>query len=82
MFQEVKTSTADDQNLGVTGGSTFRRVVFIICMALFAIQLARLVATIVNTDAFYDASYLMVGIHEMLNVIMTINYCYVILLIT
>ena len=72
VFQEVKTSTADDQNLGVTGGSTLRRVIFIIIesgMALFLIQLARLVAVIVNTDAADDAYNLIAPIHEMLNVI-------------
>ena len=72
VFQEVKTGTADDQILGVTGGSTLRRVIFIIIesgMALFSIQLARLVVTIVNTDAAHDAFYLIGSIHEMLNVI-------------
>ena len=43
VFQEVKTATADNQNLGVTGGSTLRCVMSIIIesgMALFSIQLA------------------------------------------
>ena len=85
MFQKVKTGTTDDQILGVTGGSTLQPVIFIItesAMALFLIQLARLVLTTMTTDASSDAFYLIGGIHEMLNVIMTINYCYVILLIT
>ena len=73
VFQEVKAATADDQTLGVTGGSTLRRVVFIIIesgMALFSVQLARLVVTIVNTDAANHAAYYLIsGIHEMLNVI-------------
>ena len=85
VFQEVKTATADDQTLGVTGGSTLERVIFIIIesgMALFSIQLARLVVIIMNaTDAATDAYYLIGGIHEMLNVIMTINHYCVILLI-
>ena len=51
-------------------------------MALLAIQLTRLVAVIVITDAADDAYVLITCIHEMLNVIMTINHCYVILLIT
>ena len=58
VFREVKTATANDQILGVTGGSTLRRVVFILIesgMALFSIQLARLVVTIVKTDAAQDA---------------------------
>ena len=85
VFQEVKTGTADDQMLGVTGRSTLQRVIFIIIesgMALFSIQLARLVVTIVDNDAAYDANFLINGIHIMLNVIMTINHYYVILLIT
>ena len=85
VFQEVKTATADDQILGVTGGSALQRVIFIIIesgMALFSIQLARLVAGIVTTDAAADAYYRISGTHEMLNVIMTINHCYIILLIT
>ena len=77
VFQEVKTSTADDQILGVTGGSTLRRVIFILIesgMALFSIQLARLVVTIVLTvtpDPVYAlAAYeLIFAIHQMLNVI-------------
>ena len=84
VFQEVKTGTVDDQISGVTGGSTLQRVMCIIiesAMASFAIQLARLVVTIVNTDGAYDAYVLISGIHPMLNVIMTINHCYVILLI-
>ena len=84
VFQEVKTSIADEQILGVTGESTLQRVIFIIIesgMALFSIQLARLVASIMTTDAAVDAYVLISGIHEMLNVIMIINRCYVISLI-
>ena len=83
VFQEVKTATADDHIFGVTGGSTLRRVIFIITesgLALFSIQLPWLLATIMSTeDAFYALIH---GIHTMLNVIMTINHHYVILLIT
>ena len=86
VFQEVRTSTADDQILGVTGGNTLQRVIFIIIesgIALFSIQLIRLVVTIGATDAqATDANIVITGIHEMLDVIMTINYCYVILLRT
>ena len=84
VFQEVKT-TADDQILGVTGGSTLQRVIFIIIesgMALFSVQLTRLVVAIVTTNAANDAYALISGIHVIFNVIMTINRCYVILLIT
>jgi len=69
VFREVKT-TADDQIVGVTGGSTLRRVMFILLesgMALFSIQLARLVVTIMITDAANDAYNLTLGIHDMLN---------------
>ena len=69
VFQEVRTSTADE---GITGGSTLQRIIFIIIesgMALFSIQLARLVVTTVNKDAFYYAFELILGIHKMLNVI-------------
>jgi len=72
VFQQVKTSTANNRTLGVTGGSRLRRVIFLLIesgMALFSIQLARLVVTIVwgTSDAVYDAFELIVGIHEMLN---------------
>ena len=72
VFQQVKTGTADDRILGITGGSTLQHVIFIIIesgMALFSIQLARLVVTIVTTDAANDAYYLIACIHEILNVI-------------
>ena len=74
VFQQVKISTVDNQMLGVTGESTLQRVIFIIIesgMALFSIQLARLVVTAMTTDS--DASngaYIFItSIHEMLNVI-------------
>ena len=76
VFWEVKVCTAEDRILGVTGGSTLRRVIFILIesgMALFSIQSARLLVTIVGlligTDAPYAAFLLIAGIHEMLNVI-------------
>ena len=74
MSQEIKTCTADDQILGVTGGSTLRRVMFILIesgAALFSIQLARLVVSVNydSTDASRYAFYLISGIHQMLNVI-------------
>ena len=72
MFQEIKTATADNQILGVTGGSTLHRVMFVIIesgMALFSIQLARLVVTIVITDTSMDVFALISSIHGILNVI-------------
>jgi hypothetical protein len=75
VFRGVKSATtSDEKNLGVTGGKTLRSVIFIIIesgMALFAIQLARLVLlsleplTIAETDTYE----FIVTIHEMLNVI-------------
>ena len=41
-------------------------------MALFSIQLIRLVAAFVTTDASNHAFYFLIGIHEMLNVIITL----------
>ena len=67
VFHEVKD---------VTGGRKLRSVIFIIIesgMALFAIQLARLViaATGQGTDAEYDVYQLIVGMHEILNVVIS-----------
>ena len=83
VFQEVKTATPE--TLETTGGSTLRHVIFVIIesgMTLFSIQLAWLVVIIMTMDAAYDAYYFITGIHEMFNVIMTINHFYVILLVT
>ena len=67
VFHEVKD---------VTGGRKLRSVIFIIIesgMALFAIQLARLViyATGQGTDAEEDIYQFIVGMHEMLNVVIS-----------
>ena len=77
IFQEVKSCTADDQILGVTGGRTLRRVIFILIesgMTLFSIQLTRFLVSIVyvltGTNATHSAFIFIFGIHEMLNVIM------------
>ena len=87
VFREFKTAAADNQTSGVPGGGIpLQRVIFILIesgVALFLIQLTRLVVAIVPTDeASNDAFYFITGIHEMLNVIMMIDHCYVILLIT
>ena len=74
VFQKVKTGTADDQISGMTSGNTLGRIVFIIIesgMALFSIQLARLVVTIATTHASEDAYFFIIGIHEMLSVIIS-----------
>jgi hypothetical protein len=67
VFREVKD---------VTGGGNFRSIIFIIIesgMALFAIQLVRLVigATGERTNAEVDIYQLIAGIHEMLNVVIS-----------
>jgi len=73
VFQELKTpSTADDQSSRITGGGTLQRVIFIIIesgMALFSIQLTRLVVSIVPPSNFAanDTYYLIIGIHQMIN---------------
>ena len=67
VFQELKTRSTDNGS-----SSTFQRIIFIIIesgMALFSIQLARLVLTIVSTGTVTDTYYLIAGIHEILNVI-------------
>ena len=74
VFQAVKTSVADGQISGVTAsdGSPLRRVIFILIesgIALFSIQLARLVVIMVGTNAALKAEGLIGPIHEMLNVV-------------
>ena len=70
VFQEVK-GISNEQILGATGRSTLRPIIFILIesgMALFSIQLARLVAGSLTTDGAIKSYNLIVGIHEMLNV--------------
>jgi hypothetical protein len=77
VFREVKSvTTSNEKFLGVThaGGRKLRSIIFIIIesgMALFAIQLLRLViaATGPGTNAEQDIYTLIIGIHEMLNVV-------------
>ncbi|KAF8811392.1 hypothetical protein BYT27DRAFT_7134400 [Phlegmacium glaucopus] len=70
VYREIK-SASHDQILGFTGGSKIRTVIFIVIesgMALFSIQLARLMATIfIMTDAGGQAFDIIVPIHQMLN---------------
>ena len=57
VFRQVKT-TSDDHILGITGGSTLWRIVFVLIesgMTLLVIQVLRMVTTLVNTDAAGDA---------------------------
>ena len=81
VFLEVKaTVTSVERTLGSTGGIEFRHIIFIIIesgMALFAIQLVRIVLSILvlepvlGMQGYYSmvASVLVVGIHQMFNVI-------------
>ena len=77
VFREVKdVTTSNEQPLGITGGNKLRSIIFIIIesgMALFAIQLVRLViaATGLGTDPEEDIDELIIGIHEMLNVVIS-----------
>ena len=75
VFREVKdVITSDEKSLGVTGGSKLRSIIFIITesgMTLFAIQLVRLAAgaTGLGTNGEENIYQLIIGIHEMLNVV-------------
>lgn len=81
LFREVKpegtSTTLNIRSLGITGGRKLRYVMFIVIesgMALFSIQLARVVSTALSTgqtESDEDAFNLIVGIHEMLNVTKT-----------
>ena len=80
VFREVKSvTTSEDKSLGITHGNKLRSVIFIIIesgMALFAIQLARVVLTIIAqsralTSAENYAFQFIIGIHTMANVIIS-----------
>jgi hypothetical protein len=77
VFREVRdVTTSNEKSLGITGGRKLHSIIFIIIesgMALFAIQLARLVfaATRLGTDAENDIYKLVTSIHEMLNVVIS-----------
>lgn len=69
VFRKVE-ATSDEKFLGASGGSKLRSIIFILIesgMALFSIQLARLVVTIVTTIAAEYAYLLIAPIHSMLN---------------
>ena len=79
VFREVKSviTTLEDKSLGITGGNKLRSVSFIILesgMALFAIQLARVVTVspqlaAATLGAAYYAYQIIGVVHEMVNVI-------------
>ena len=90
VFREVRSATTlEDKSLGITHGNKLRSVTFIIIesgMALFAIQLARVVVTTQLTTLTYGAAYyaylFIVSIHEMVNVIISSVIVTLCLLIT
>ena len=80
VFREVRgTTTADEKCLGVRSGSKLRSAIFVIIesgMTLFAIQLLRVVFSIVQFQNIFnntaDATFLLISnIHAMLNVIIS-----------
>ena len=75
VFREVRSViTSEEKSLGITGGTKLRSVIFIIIesgMVLFAIQLARVIVTTTQIEAWYDAFEFIVGIHVMVNVIIS-----------
>ena len=73
------------QSLSFNAGSlrAFRTVIFILFesgIVLFSLQLARLLLTIVVTDASGDAFELIVGMQQMLNVIIRLVISYFLLI--
>ena len=79
VFLQVRaTSTSVERSLGSTGGTKFRHILFVIIesgMALFAIQLVRLVLYVVPS---VDQKYLnfVISINQMFNVIIRSIYFY------
>jgi hypothetical protein len=73
VFRQVNLKdTTDERILGLTGGKKLRSIIFIIIesgMALFAIQLARLVVTVIPTVAAFNSIAIIGCIHQMINVI-------------
>ena len=77
VFWRVKT-TSNDQISGVTGGGTVWRILFVIIESgtvLLSIQIFRIVATLVNTDAATNAYSTTVFMHDAFNVIIRSVHC-------
>ena len=78
------TVTSVERSLGSTRGTKLQHVIFIMIesgMALFAIQLVRVVLSIVGdqvvlSDDAQNSLYLVIGIHQMFNVIIRSIYFY------
>ena len=73
VFLEVKAvMTSVERTLGSTGGSKLRHIIFVIIesgMALFAIQLIRLVFSFLPVEPAPDINDYWISIHQMFNVI-------------
>ena len=72
VFRQVKVALKPNLALNDAPGSTLGSIIFIVIesgMALFSIQLVRLVVYSMQTPPAYAAYLLVVPIHEMLNVI-------------
>jgi hypothetical protein len=73
VFLQVKsTTTSVERTLGSTGGNKLRHIIFVIIesgMALFSIQLVRVVFSFLQTDWAISAYDLVIGINEMFYVI-------------
>ena len=87
MFLEVKAaSTSIERTLGITGGTTLRHIMFVIIesgMALFAIQLVRVLLSFLQSATSRGTLDFVIGIHEMFNVtIRSVHSTSFILLIT
>ena len=82
VFRGLKgVTTSLEKHWGIIGGRKMASIMFIVIesgMALFAIQLTRLVITTTNqTDAEYDALVLIIPIHIMLNVIISSSHYFI-----
>ena len=90
VFLEVKAvMTSVERTLGSTGGSKLRHIIFVIIesgMALFAIQLIRLVFSFLPVEPAPDINDYWISIHQMFNVIIRsvsfyFSTCFVLLII-
>ena len=76
VYQGVKHTTYD-RALGATEGNKFWPIVFVLIesgMAMFSIQLTRLVCLIVTTDTAAKTYHPIVCVHQMLNVSMNQSF--------
>ena len=77
VFWQIKT-ISNDQILGLTGGGTLWRILFIIIesgILLLFIQVFRIVAIVMKTDAANNAYSISVAMHNTFNVIIRSVHC-------